>query len=804
MPQSLAILAPSGRDATVINSILKGADLATSIEPNIGSLIEALEEPRAGGLIVAEEALNEENLIILERWLAGQPPWSDLPIILLNRGRPGPAANLGIAGRLGNVTILERPLHPVTLVSAARAALRARARQHEAEKYVAEIELSGQRLRESETKYRDLFNTMDEGFCIIEFLDGPEGPLSDYVHVEANEAYARHAGIPNVVGQRLRQMVPDEADQWIDKYQPVLTTGKPVRFEQELVATGRHLELAAFRLEPPERRQVAVLFQDVTARRQAEEALKNLNATLEQRISEALAERKLLAELVEGTDSVVQVVDPNFRILAINRAALEEYERVHGIRPKIGDSKLDLIKDKPEAYEQMRSVWQRALKGESFSEIAEVDGKSGRRFFEMKFSPLHGPDGELVGAYQFADDVTDRMRDQQQLAEATARMHEMAKLETLGQLTGGVAHDFNNLLTPIVGALDMLRRQHESDERSNRLISGAMQAAERAATLVQRLLSFARRQHLEARTVDVKALVEGMHDLMQRTIGPHIAVRVETAANVPAARVDPGQLELAVLNLAVNARDAMAGGGQLRLSLDQVDIRLEAGESLQPGRYIRLAVTDTGVGMDEATLKRAIEPFFTTKGQGEGTGLGLSMVHGLAAQSGGALKIHSVVGKGTTAELLLPAAAGQAEDLGEADERLPQQPRRASILIVDDEDLVRAATAEMLREMGHAVVEATTGSAALDRLAAGAEIDLLITDYLMPGMRGSELAAAAHKICPGLPILLLTGYANLAKGEAAGLPRLPKPFREADLARSVAALLAERPPVRSKPHLRSV
>jgi CheY-like chemotaxis protein len=371
-------------------------------------------------------------------------------------------------------------------------------------------------------------------------------------------------------------------------------------------------------------------------------------------------------------------------------------------------------------------------------------------------------------------------------------------------LTGGVAHDFNNLLTPIVGALDMLRRQHEADERSNRLISGAMQAAERAATLVQRLLSFARRQHLEARTVDVKALVEGMHDLMQRTIGPHIAVRVETAANVPAARVDPAQLELALLNLAVNARDAMAGGGQLRLSLDQVEVRPAAGETLEPGRYIRIAVTDTGTGMDEATLKRAIEPFFTTKGQGEGTGLGLSMVHGLAAQSGGALRIDSKVGKGTTASLWLPAAEGKAEELDETDRGLPKQPRRASIMIVDDEDLVRSATAEMLREMGHSVIEAGTGSAALDRLASGVEVDLLITDYLMPGMRGSELIQDARNIRPFLPVLLLTGYANLAKGEAAGLPRLAKPFREADLARAVAALLTEEHRPRTKPHLRSV
>ena len=804
MPQCLAILAPSGRDATVINGILKSAGVSASVE-TVGSLIEALDEPRAGGVILAEEALNEEGLIDFQRWLAAQPPWSDLPIILLTRGRTGAEGNVGLANRLGNVTILERPLHPVTLVSAARAALRARSRQHDAEEYVAKLELSEQRLRESEEKYRALFDTMDEGFCIIEFLDGPNGPLSDYVHVDANDAYERHAGIPNVVGQRLREMVPDEADDWIARYRPVLETGKPIRFEQELVATGRHLELAAFRVEPPDRRQVAVLFQDITARRQAEIALQQLNATLEQRISEALAERKLLADLVEGTDAIVQVVDKNFRILAINKAAADEVERIIGKRPKVGDSKLDLLTDNPELLQRTRSIWQRAIDGEAFTQIADADDPvRGKRYYEMKFNPLYGPSGKQVGAYQFSYDVTDRVRDHERLAEATARMHEMAKLETLGQLTGGVAHDFNNLLTPIVGALDMLRRQHHADERSNRLISGAMQAAERAATLVQRLLSFARRQHLEARTVNVKALVEGMHDLMQRTIGPHIAVRIETAANVPAARVDPGQLELAVLNLAVNARDAMGGGGQIKLALDEVTIDPDSDDALEPGRYICLSVTDTGMGMDESTLSRAIEPFFTTKGQGEGTGLGLSMVHGLAAQSGGALRIRSTVGKGTRAELWLPAADGTAESVETVEDELPTQPRRASVLIVDDEDLVRAATAEMLREMGHSVIEAASGSAALDRLGSGTEVDLLITDYLMPGMRGSELIEEARRIRPGIPVLLLTGYANLAKGEATGLPRLAKPFREADLARTVAGLLSTSAGQSGRPKLRSV
>lgn len=686
MAQCLAILAPAGRDSRVIEGILASAGVETCIVQGTLEALGTLDVGRAGGVIFAEEALNEEGLQQIDSWLAQQPPWSDLPIILLTRGRAGPETNMGVTGRLGNVTILERPFHPVTLVSAARAALRARARQHEAERQVVDLEESELRVRESETKYRTLFNSMDEGFCIIEFLDGPDGPLSDYVHVEANDAYARHAGIPNVVGQRVRDMVPEEAADWVEIYGRVLETGEAVRFERELVATGRHLELSAFRIEPPERRQVAVLFQDITKRRAAEIALHDLNATLERRVSDAVAEN---------------------------------------------------------------------------------------------------------------------IRDQKKLAEATERMHEMAKLETLGQLTGGVAHDFNNLLTPIVGALDVLQRQQDHDDRSARLISGAMQAAQRAATLVQRLLSFARRQHLEARTFSVAELVEGMHDLIQRTIGPHIAVEVRIAGDLPPARIDPGQLELAILNLAVNARDAMSGGGRLSIALDEQTLEARDG-GLGPGRYIRVAVTDTGVGMDEQTLIRAIEPFFTTKGHGEGTGLGLSMVHGLAAQSGGVLKVRSAVGKGTTAEIWLPAADGEAASLAAREQHLAIQPRRASILLVDDEALVRLATAEMLREMGHRVIEAESGASALAQLRSADDVDLIITDYLMPGMRGSELVDEVRQRKPDLPALLLTGYANLARGEAVGLPRLAKPFREADLAREVASLLGEGSPDERRSRMRSV
>jgi len=807
LSEDALILAPQGRDASVAHAMLAEAGIRASIVRDIGELVAHLESG-AGFAVVTEEALGGADLRPLAEWIGRQPDWSDFPFVLLTQ-RGGGLERNPAAGRylevLGNVTFLERPFHPTTLVSLARSALRGRRRQYDAERHVAALELSERRLRESEAKYRTLFTTMDEGFCIIEFLDGPDGPLSDYIHVEANAAYERHAGIPDVVGQRVREMVPAEAAGWVELYGEVLKTGVAIRFERELQATSRYLELAAFRLEPPERRQVAVLFQDVTARREAEIQLQQLNATLEQRITDALAERKLLADLVEGTDAIVQVIDHDFNIMAINRAAIDESEALLGRRPAVGENKLELLADRPELQARTRTLWQRALDGEEFTEIAEVeDPIRGQRYYEMKFNVLYDAEGRQVGAYQFAYDVTDRLHDQLRLSEATARMHEMAKLETLGQLTGGVAHDFNNLLTPIVGALDMLRRQHVSDERSIRLISGAMQAAERATTLVQRLLSFARRQHLELRTVDIKGLVEGMHDLMQRTIGPHIAVHLEMASDLPPARVDPGQLELALLNLAVNSRDAMSGGGHLRLSLDEAQIGPVANEGLTAGRYIRLSVSDTGVGMDEATLTRAIEPFFTTKGQGEGTGLGLSMVHGLAAQSGGALRIRSKVGEGTTAELWLPIAEGSADQLDDRDDELPSQPRKANILLVDDEDLVRLATAEMLRDMGHSVTEASSGTAALDQLSVGREFDLLITDYLMPGIRGSELIEEARERQPSLRALLLTGYANLAKGEAAGLPRLAKPFREGDLVRVVASLLAEDQADGSRRRLRSV
>jgi signal transduction histidine kinase len=384
--------------------------------------------------------------------------------------------------------------------------------------------------------------------------------------------------------------------------------------------------------------------------------------------------------------------------------------------------------------------------------------------------------------------VEERTRDHE---FALAKLHEAQKLETLGQLTGGVAHDFNNLLTPVIGNLDLLRRRLPPNDSSQRLIDAGLQAASRAATLVQRLLAFARRQDLSVRSVNVGALLEGMSDLIRRSLDPAIEVRIGHSPDLPPARVDPNQLELAILNLAINARDAMPRGGKLTIEAEAAST--DGKGSLDAGDYVRITVRDTGTGMDKQTLARSVEPFFSTKGVGKGTGLGLSMVHGLAAQLGGMLSLTSKPGQGTTAEIWLPKTSetATAEDL---EARPPvRAPRHATILLVDDEELVRIGTAEMLTDLGYKVVEATSGAEALRILRAGEPPDLMITDYLMPGMNGVVLIEHARVLAPAMEMMLITGYSTIAEGPGATVPRLAKPFRQSDLAEFVADLLTPPP-----------
>lgn len=545
--ERVLVLTPSGRDSNVAVQLLQHAGFAGHVCADLPALCREIE--RGAGLsILAEEATINADLSALSQLLAAQPPWSDVPFVLLTHHGGGPERNppaARVAEILGNVTFLERPFHPTTLVSVVRTALRGRRRQYEARTHLMELD---------------------------------------------------------------------------------------------------------------------------TERR----ALSALTATLEQNVDERTSEL--------------------------------------------------------------------------FSEVAAKE-------------------------------------------RAQAQLLQSQKVESLGQLTGGVAHDFNNLLMAVMGNLDLLRKRFAKDERASRLIDSAMQGATRGAVLTQRMLAFARQQDLKTKPTDLAALLTGMRGLIERALTPAIELAIDVPLGLPMAQVDPNQIELAVLNLCINARDAMPKGGKITVALDSHS----ATDGLKSGQYLRVCVIDSGSGMDEATLKKAVDPFFSTKPIGKGTGLGLSTVHGLATQLGGRFDLHSTPGKGTTATLWLPQAA---ENVGApalaVHAPLPEGTKfeGATILVVDDDALIAMSTLDMLEDLGYKVVAAHSGERALEIIDEGVHFDLLMTDHAMPGMTGVELAAIVREKRPALPVLLATGYADIPDSVAANWPRLPKPYQQVQLQEHITRLLS--------------
>jgi signal transduction histidine kinase/CheY-like chemotaxis protein len=373
------------------------------------------------------------------------------------------------------------------------------------------------------------------------------------------------------------------------------------------------------------------------------------------------------------------------------------------------------------------------------------------------------------------EEIKQRQRAEEQLRQSQ-------KMELVGQLTGGVAHDFNNLLMVVLVNLELLRKYVGGNANLEKLIDAAVRSARRGSLLTQRMLAFARRQELHIGGYDLVALLGGMGDLLERSLGSPIELRMDLPEGLPPALIDANQFELALLNLAVNARDAMPEGGELRIAVDCA----HPGElPLKDDRYLRVSVVDTGTGMDAETLQRATEPFFSTKELGKGTGLGLSMIHGLANQLGGALHLESSPGAGTRAELWLPVARSVTQT---AEETLPADTPDMpplKVLLVDDDELVAASTRGMLETLGHQVVTASSGPDALQRLDSDEDIELLITDYLMPQMTGAQLAHAVRERRPSLPILLATGYADFADGAGIELPRLDKPYDQSQLSAGI-------------------
>jgi PAS domain S-box-containing protein len=527
---------------------------------------------------------------------------------------------------------------------------------------------------------------------------------------------------------------------------------------------------------------------ETTGRVLAEHALRELNENLERRVEVALAERKVFADLVETTDTFVQAADLNFRWLAINKASADEFERLFGVRPQVGDSMLDLLADRPEHLASVRAIWSRALGGEEFTETGEFgDPSRERRVYEMKFNTLRDREGNRIGAYQFVQDVTQRLRDQQRLQQAEEVMRQAQKMESLGQLTGGVAHDFNNLLAVISAGLQMLQRPTDPARRQ-RIFEGMRHAVERGSGLTRQLLAFSRRRPLNPESIDLAQQIEGMREMLSSSLRGDVDVETKFGGGLWPVEVDAGELELAILNLCVNARDAMPDGGTIGITAEN--------ESGVDGDFVRLAVRDTGGGMPPEVMERVFEPFFTTKDVGKGSGLGLAQVYGFATQSAGSVGINSEPGRGTIVTLRLPRSHRQpvvaAEPIHPAAAvpvLPPQDGRRGHVLLVEDDKQVAALTREILDSIGFEVTHAPSAGAALDALAGGLNIDVVFSDIMMPGgMSGLDLARELRRKRPDLPVVLTTGYEGAAgRVEREGVALIRKPYEIEALTIALAA-----------------
>jgi PAS domain S-box-containing protein len=502
------------------------------------------------------------------------------------------------------------------------------------------------------------------------------------------------------------------------------------------------------------------------AMRESEGRLRELNETLERRVTEAIAERNILADIVERTNAFVQVMDLDYRWLAVNRAAADEFERIFGPRPRVGLRVFDLLADQPDHQAAVTGLWSRALAGEEFTAIEEFgDPSRDRRFYEMRFNTLRDRDGNRIGAYQFVYDVTERLHDQERLRHAEAALRQTQKMESIAQLTGGVAHDFNNLLSVFATGLQLLERNVTGEQRQ-RVFDGIRRAVARGTGLTRHLLAFSRRTPVNPESIDIASHLKGMREMLDGSLGGHIHIEMKFGEGVWPVEIDAGEMELAVLNLCLNARDAVTGGGTVTIAAENVVIEEERGSQKQ---CVKLSVTDTGCGMPPDVLSRAFEPFFTTKDVGKGSGLGLPQVYGFAHQSGGQVTIDSEVGVGTIVTLLLPRSLQDpVESVRTADSSgVPVSrsdgARRGHVLLVEDDQEVSALTREMLNNLGFAVTHVTGAEAALGALANARAVDAVLSDIMMPGgVSGVELAREISRRHPTLPIILTTGYVEAA------------------------------------------
>ena len=572
----------------------------------------------------------------------------------------------------------------------------------------------------------------------------------------ANPAAAQEFGYATteLVGRRLESLLRDPGD-WSNAFEAVLS-GTPVARPVELVAERRsgtpsYLEASASRWEADKRVFVTVILRDVNERRMAVDALRLLNRTLEHRVAQSTADRTRMWSLsadvmvVAGPDGTMNSVNPAWtRLLGWEETVL------------LGASLLDFVveEDREHFRSELRSLF--AKGAPRLIEVGMRTRNGGSR--RVEWSGVAGDDLlQAVGR-----DVTAEREAEKALAKAEEALRHSQKMEAIGQLTGGIAHDFNNILTAIIGSMEVLKRRIRAGRLDDLqgFMDGAIASANRAAALTHRLLAFARRQPLDPQAVDVNRLVRGMEELMGRTLSENVRLELVLDPGAWPALTDAHQLENAILNLVINARDAMPGGGRLVITTTN-EVALErqrfGQEEVEPGSYVVIGVRDTGAGMPPEVIARVFEPFFTTKPIGQGTGLGLSMIYGFARQSRGHVRVESEVGKGTFFRLYLPRHAGDVLPRAAAPHRESAKGSGETVLVVEDDSHVRMIITDVLRELGYSCLEAGDGQAALPVLTSNTSIDLLITDVGLPGLNGRQIAEVARKHRPGLKILFVTG-----------------------------------------------
>jgi PAS domain S-box-containing protein len=651
--------------------------------------------------------------------------------------------------------------------------------------------LGEMRLRESEDHFRHTVELNPQ----VPWTCDPAGNITSYSN-RWLELTGQDAGEPDGAGW-VKALHPDDVPTTLTAFAASLSSGEPVDVDYRIrvAATGEHRWMRA-RAQPRRDGAGAIIrwygvVEDVHDRKLAEARLREVNETLERRIEAALAQRKLWADVFETTDAPVAALDTEYRLLAINRAYADEFEAIYDLRPVVGDRLPDLLAGHPEQRAAAQAAWSRALAGEAFTIIEGFgDPERRRSFYELRFTPLRDASGDRIGAFQYAQDVTSRLRDQERLARAEEALRHAQKMEAVGQLTGGVAHDFNNLLTIIRSSVEFLHRPNLAEERRHRYLQAVSDTVDRAARLTSQLLAFARRQPLKPEVFDLRERLRGVADMLNAVTGARIRLAVEVPDGAFYVRADRSQFETALVNLAVNARDAMAGEGRLTLRVTGggplPSIRGHAGA---PGQFAAVSVVDEGAGIASEVLDRIFEPFFTTKEIGKGTGLGLSQVIGFAKQSGGDIDVASEVGFGTTFTLYLPqvdppVGTGETASAGAEDEI---EERGLCVLVVEDNLDVGRFCTQLLEDLGHSTVWAHNAEAALVEIGrAPFRFDAVFSDVVMPGIGGVALARRLRTTNPGLPVILTTGYSDaLARDDAHGFELVRKPYSAEQIARAL-------------------